>query len=114
LSPQAGETCLLCPLRRLRCEPCQRKSRPRAALRKFHSGALTGSLLRGGQPLLRLFGRGGVLLALLEDQRIAFDRDLAQEVHHGAGAGRDQAADDDVLLQPVEGVGLAVEGGLGK
>ena len=40
--------------------------------------------------------------------------DFAQLVHHGAGAGRDQAADDDVLLQAVERVGLAVDGGLGE
>src|SRR5262249_26683738 len=49
----------------------------------------------------------GLLLALLEDERVALAGDLAQPVHHGAGAGRDQAADDDVLLEAFERVDLA-------
>src|SRR5437879_3244084 len=56
----------------------------------------------------------GFLLALLENQRVALTGDLAQPVHHGAGPGRDQAADDDVLLEALERVDLAVDCGLGE
>ena len=35
-------------------------------------------------------------------------------VHHAAGAGRDQAADDDVLLQAFQRVDLAGDGRLGQ
>src|SRR5208282_2430209 len=35
-------------------------------------------------------------------------------VHHGAGAGRNQATDDDVLFETVEGVGLAAYRRLGQ
>ena len=59
-------------------------------------------------------GLGRILLAFLEDERVALGGDLAQAVHHGAGAGRDQAADDDVLLEPVERIRLAVDSGLGE
>src|SRR5262245_42581274 len=65
-------------------------------------------LLRGGR-----FGCG-LLLALLEDERVALAGDLAQPVHHGAGAGRAQAADDDVLLEAFERVDLAVDRGFGE
>src|SRR5580693_8785311 len=64
---------------------------------------------RGGfGPQRRLF------LALGENERVAFDRDFADLVHHGAGAGGDQPADDDVLLEAVERIGLAVDRGLGE
>src|SRR6185436_595731 len=39
---------------------------------------------------------------------------LADAAQHAASAGRDQAADDDVLLEALEGVDLAVDGGLGQ
>src|ERR1044071_742057 len=74
----------------------------------------TGSL-RGGEYRRRLGQlRLPLLLALLEDERVALGRDLAQAVHHRTGAGRDQAADDDVLLEAVERVDLAVDRGLGE
>src|ERR1700731_5167417 len=64
--------------------------------------------LRGG------FGpKRRLLLALGENERVAFDRDFADLVHHGAGAGGDQPADDDVLLEPIQRVGLAVDRGPG-
>src|SRR6202161_139204 len=53
-------------------------------------------------------------LALGENERVAFDGDLADLVHHGAGAGWYQPADDDVLLEPVQRVGLAVDRSLGE
>src|SRR6266508_112213 len=59
-------------------------------------------------------GGGRFLLAFLEDERVALAGDLAQPVHHGAGSRRDQAADDDVLLEAFERVDLAVDRGLGE
>ena len=41
-------------------------------------------------------------------------RDLAQPFHHRAGAGRDQTADDHVLLQALQAVDLAVDRRLGE
>ena len=41
--------------------------------------------------------------------RVALGRHLAQRVDHGAGAGADQAADDDVVLEAVERIDLGVE-----
>src|SRR5262245_16069938 len=78
-----------------------------------------GALFRRRQlrRLRRLRGSGfggGFLLALLEDERVALAGDLAQPVHHGAGARRDQAADDDVLLEAFERVDLAVDRGFGE
>src|SRR5262244_4650174 len=64
--------------------------------------------LRGGG-----FG-GGFLLALLEDERVAFAGDLAQPVHHGAGARRNKATDDDVLLEALERVDLSVDRSLSE
>src|SRR5580765_4954652 len=55
-----------------------------------------------------------VPFALFQDERVTFDGDLAQAVHHRAGAGRDQTTDNDVLLEPVERIGLAVDGGFGE
>src|SRR5580704_12170501 len=55
-----------------------------------------------------------LFLALGENERVAFDRDLAELVHHRAGAGGNEPADDDILLKPVERVGLAVDRSLGE
>src|SRR5579883_273250 len=55
-----------------------------------------------------------LLLALSENERIALDRDFADLVHHGAGAGRDQPADNDVFLEPVERIGLAIDCSFGE
>src|SRR5580692_1293112 len=73
---------------------------------------LTARLLRRRQSRGLLGGFGlerRLLLALGENERVAFDRDLADLVHHGAGAGGNEPADDDVLLEPIECVGLAVD-----
>src|SRR6516164_1821554 len=76
------------------------------------------ALLRCGQR--RLLGRrsrslgGSFLLALLEDERVAFASNLAQAVHHRAGAGRDETTDDDVLLEAFERIDLAIDGGLSE
>src|SRR6185437_5415505 len=53
-------------------------------------------------------------LALVEDELIALGGNLTQLVHHRAGSRRDQAADDDVFLEAVERIDLAVDGRLGK
>src|SRR5580698_7489572 len=55
-----------------------------------------------------------LLLAFSENERIAFGRNLADLVHHRAGSRRDQPADDDVLLEAVERVGLAVDCGFSE
>src|SRR6185312_12825543 len=63
------------------------------------------STLFSAQPLLRRRQRGrfglygGLALAFGEDELIALDGDLADAVHLGAGAGGNQPADDDVLLE---------------
>src|SRR5262249_40574018 len=67
---------------------------------------------RGFLRLGRSFGR--ILLAFFENERITLGRDFAQAIHHRTGAGRDQAAHDDVLLESVERVSLAVDGSLGE
>ena len=50
-------------------------------------------------------------LAMSSSRLPAILRRLAQ---HAAGAGRDETADDDVLLQALERVDLAVDGGVGE
>src|SRR5580692_10138339 len=55
-----------------------------------------------------------LFLALGENERVAFDRDFADLVHHGAGAGGDQPTDDDVLLESVQRIGLAVDRRFGE
>jgi hypothetical protein len=50
----------------------------------------------------------------LEDQLVALVRHLAQAREHAAGAGRDQAADDDVFLEAIKGVDLALGCGIGE
>src|SRR5580704_1748822 len=58
--------------------------------------------------------RFSLFLALGEDEGVAFDRDFADFVHHRAGAGRDQPTYDDVLLETVERIGLAVDRSFGE
>ena len=53
-------------------------------------------------------------LALLEDQLVAVRGDLADAADRAAGAGRDQPADDDVLLEALERVDLALDRRLGE
>src|SRR6202048_4040768 len=55
-----------------------------------------------------------LLLALVEDQLVALDGDFADLGHRGAGARRDQPADNDVLLEAFQRVHLAVDGGFGE
>src|SRR3979411_2213360 len=57
---------------------------------------------------------GGLLLALVEDQLVALDGDFADLGHRGAGARRDQPADNDVFLEAFQRVHLAVDGGFGE
>src|SRR5215471_17553933 len=85
----------------------------------WRESTLTGALFRRRQlRRLRRLRRSrfgcGLLLALLEDERVALAGDLAQPVHHGAGARWYQAADDDVLLEAFERVDLAVDRGFGE
>src|SRR5262245_29736078 len=69
-------------------------------------GKLRGSLLR--------LGPRSVLLALLQNERIAAAGDLAHAVHDRAGAGRNQPADNDVLLEAVERIDLAADRRFGQ
>src|SRR5215468_2515206 len=57
---------------------------------------------------------GCILLAFLENERVALGGDFPQAVHHRTRTSRDQTAHDDVLLESVERVGLAVDGSLGE
>ena len=50
----------------------------------------------------------------LGDQFVALGGDLAQAAQHAARAGRDEPADDDVLLEAFQRVDLAVDGGVGQ
>ena len=45
---------------------------------------------------------------------VALGGDRPEAVHHAAGARRDQAADDDVLLEPLQVVDLAGDRRLGQ
>src|SRR6266478_4112153 len=72
-------------------------------------------LLRRWQLLDRLLGSLERLLrAFVQNKLIALGRDFAQLAHHGAGSGRDQPPDDDVLLQAVQRIDLAVDRRLGE
>src|SRR3989304_4430164 len=58
--------------------------------------------------------RRGFRLALLHDQLVALGGVHAHLAHGRARARRDQPADNDVLLEPVERIALAVDRGLGE
>src|SRR5262245_44101833 len=90
------------------------KAARRRPLRNSQSRRLFGG--RQGRRLGRSRGRFGgcLLLALGKNELVALERDFAQLVHHRAGAGRDQTADDDVLLETVERVGLAADRSFGE
>src|SRR6201988_2896679 len=83
-----------------------------------NSVLLPRRLLRRRQRQRFRFGRGRhdrhLLLALVEDQLVALHGDFADLGHRGAGAGRDQSADNDVLLEALERIDLAVDGGFGE
>src|SRR6185369_13153524 len=55
-----------------------------------------------------------LLLALVEDQLVALDRDFADLGHRSAGARRDQPTDNDVLLEAFQRIHLAVDSGFGE
>src|SRR5215475_4859013 len=55
-----------------------------------------------------------LLLPFVENELIAPRRDFAELAHHGAGSGRDQPPDDDVLLKAVQRIDLAVDRRLGE
>ncbi len=57
---------------------------------------------------------GGALALLVQDELVAPLRDLPERRHRAAGAGRDQPADDHVLLEPFKRVGLAVDRRIGQ
>src|SRR5450432_1802488 len=57
---------------------------------------------------------GRLLFALVENQLVAFHRDFANLGHRGAGARRDQPADNDVFLEAFQRVHLAIDGGFGE
>src|SRR5215831_14260019 len=54
------------------------------------------------------------LRLLLGDQLVPLGSLLAQAAQHAARACRNEPSDDDVLLEPLEGVGLTVDGGVGQ
>src|SRR5216684_3098086 len=56
----------------------------------------------------------GLLFAFVENQLVALHRDFADLGHRGAGARRDQPADNDVFLEAFERIHLAVDGGFGE
>src|SRR5215510_9772202 len=73
------------------------------------------ALLRRRQSQRFRFRRGWhdrrLLLALVEDQLVALDGDFADLGHRGAGARRDQPADNDILLEALQRIDLAVDRG---
>src|SRR5690606_34513701 len=116
--------------RRVRTKPSRQIVPCRAADEKGpHKAALfpigwLARLLPGAdrtfdQLLLAGAGRCGsglrlLLLALGQNELVAVGGDVPQPAHRGARAGRDQTADDDVLLEAVEAVDLALHGGFGE
>src|SRR5690606_7782535 len=71
--------------------------------------------------LIRHVGKHGpcdfgtlLLAALVEDQLVASARDTPDLGHRAAGTGRDEAADDHVLLEALQRVDLAGDGRLGQ
>src|SRR4051812_20449233 len=96
-------------------ESCK-KGRLEAGL--FHNIVNPRSLFRGRQrqrfDFRSRWHDGCLLFAFVENQLVAFDGDFADLGHRGAGARRNQPADNDVLLQPFQRVHLAVDGGFGE
>ena len=60
----------------------------------------------GGSSLTLAWDSGALLL---EDQLVAMGSDGLDLSGHGTGTSRDQAADDHVLLEALEGIDLAVD-----
>src|SRR5215218_4197695 len=99
---------------------CKRTPRKKAGFRRpfVRSPYSCGDLFRRRQcQRFRFRSRRhnrGLLLALVEDQLVALDGDFADLGHRGAGARRDQAADNDVFLEAFQRVHLAVDGSFGE
>ena len=75
-------------------------------------GGLSGNFFLGG--FRRRQGERHFARLVGEDEFVARRRDLAEFRHGRAGASRDQPADDDVFLQALERIGLAVDRRLGQ
>src|SRR5690606_16971306 len=85
-----------------------RSAQTRVSLRDRGSGAGRALVTRRRAALRQ----ARLSFSLRQDLAIPFGRDALQAVHDRTGPGRDQAADDDVLLQTDQIVGLAVHGRL--
>src|SRR5690606_20684176 len=85
-----------------------RSAQTRVSLRDRGSGAGRALVTRRRAALRQ----ARLSFSLRQDLAIPFGRDALQAVHDRTGPGRDQAADDDVLLQADQIVGLAVHGRL--
>src|SRR5262245_31477129 len=73
---------------------------------------LARSVLLLGRVLDAVFARGP--FPLLQDQVVAVARDPVQPAQRAAGSGRNEPPDDHVLLEALERIGLAVDGGVGE
>src|SRR5690606_5086095 len=85
-----------------------RSAQTRVSLRDRGSGAGRALVTRRRAALRQ----ARLSFSLRQDLAIPFGRDALQAVHDRTGPGRDQAADDEVLLQADQIVGLAVHGRL--
>ena len=74
----------------------------------FESQSAARSCFERRDRLVLAVGAGG------QDGAVALGGDRLQPVHHAAGARRDQAADDDVLLEALQRVDPARDGRLGQ
>src|SRR5580698_5923443 len=83
----------------------------RSSLRRGFFGRPRNFARDGGGRQLR---RVGSFRLLGENQRVAHRRDAAQLGHRRAGAGGNEASDDDVLFQAFQRVDFAVDGRLGE
>ena len=93
------------------------KGRPRAALLSRVGCSAAVGYSAAGSAAGSAAASAFVAASFSRSARMSWSRliaTLAQPVHHGAGAGRDQPADDDVLLEAVERVDLAVDRRLGE
>ena len=70
-----------------------------------------GMPLISGKPQRQVVGTD---LGRRRREEVVGGRHLLEAVQHAAGAGRDQPADDDVLLEPLQLVDLAGERQLGQ
>src|SRR5262245_621354 len=95
--------------------------RSSGAPRQKKRAATSAALLHNEQTLLRCGGGWGrsfqlcrLLRALGLDGLVAFGGDAPDPRDGAAGAGRNKPSDDDVLLQALERIDLAVDGGFGE